>query len=375
LPIRPRTPTRPKREGLWKHWTLWAWFAITAILSLGAVTLWKSGHWLVHEDAFENMPWAVILAGETRDCERTDEAIRLFKDGRIDSVMVSACRVFKTRYQSEFMLDYMISEGVPKGNIFEFRQDAYSTLEEARLLIRQFRFQNLDSVLIITSNYHSARTHYIFKKLSQGYPHILVYPAKFDTYNPASWWSNRESRKYWLDEWLKTFFTYYEVWRTGPERGKADYQALLPDIWTPVLGDSGTRSLTSFVESANSDTLSQSQTDSADTNQANPSWLIADSGKDSSLTQVRESVKVQDSTKSGQKSDSSVKAEVKNQSGLESRTELKTGSKSVSKPAAKNAAKQLEKPTAAKTQAKPSSAKPVKKVLEKQAEKSKKKSN
>jgi uncharacterized SAM-binding protein YcdF (DUF218 family) len=215
---------------------LWGWFALVLTLALllilGGVIFLKSGHWLVRSDPFEKVTWAVVLAGESRDCERTDAALELYREGRIDSLMLSACRIYKTHYESEFTVKDMISAGYPKGKIFEFHQDAYSTLEEARLLIRQFRFQNLDTVLIITSNYHSARTRRIFKKLAQGYPHILVYSADFKTYNPEVWWSGRESRKYWIYEWMRTTYSWFELARALPENGTADFQNLLPDIWS-----------------------------------------------------------------------------------------------------------------------------------------------
>jgi len=201
------------------------------LLSVGGVCLWRSGRWLVHEDSYGHVKWGLVLAGESRDCERTDAAIRLFQEGRIDTIVLSACRIFKNRYQSEFMVDYAVQQGVPRDRIFEFRQDAYSTQEEARLLVRQFRLQNLDTVLIITSSFHTARTHRIFRKLAQGYPVILVASADYHLYDPNAWWSNRESRKLWLDEWMKTFFTAYELWRAHPETGKAEYQGLTPDPW------------------------------------------------------------------------------------------------------------------------------------------------
>ncbi len=220
--------------------SLWVWVFLAFFLTVAPVCIWKSGRWLVADDHFQKVRWAVVLAGESRDCERTDAAIRLFQDGRIDSLVISGCRIFKTRYQSEFLADYAAHEGVPRGRLFEFRQDAYSTLEEARVLVRQFRLQNLDTVLIITSNYHTARTRRIFRKLTQGYPVVLVYPAEYHVYEPGAWWSNRESLKYWFNEWGKTLFTVFELARTSPENGKADFQGLTPDIWSgPMEKDSG----------------------------------------------------------------------------------------------------------------------------------------
>ncbi len=239
MPIRARIPNRSKQDGFWKHWSLWVWFFVAIFFCVGAVVLWKSGRWLVHEDSFEKISWSVILAGESRDCERSDAALKLYQEGRIDTVVLSACRIFKNHYASEYMVDYMVTGGIPFRKVFEFRQDAFSTLEEAKLLIRQFRLQNLDTVLIITSNYHTARTSRIFRKLAQGYPVVLVFPAEYHTYDPEIWWSNRESMKYWLNEWLKTIYTFYEMLGKNSDISKADFNNLTPDIYLDHKDNSG----------------------------------------------------------------------------------------------------------------------------------------
>lgn len=232
MPIRARSRPRESGAGIWRHWSLWAWFVLALIFCAGGVALWKSGRLLVREDAFDRVRWGVVLAGESRDAERADAAIRMFREGKIDTLVLSAMRIFKNRYQSELQLDHYHEQGVPQGRIFEFRHEALSTQEEAGMLIRQFRLQNLDTALIITSNYHTARTRRIFRKLSQGYPVILVSGAEFHVFDPDAWWSNRESRKVWLLEWTKTIFTYFELAFTEPESGKAQYQGLIPDVWT-----------------------------------------------------------------------------------------------------------------------------------------------
>jgi DUF218 domain-containing protein len=127
------------------------------------------------------------------------------------------------------LVDYYVQQGVPRERVFEFRQDAYSTIEEARLLIRQFRLQNLDTVVIVTTNYHTARTRRIFRKLAGGYPVVLVAAADYNVYDPNAFWSNRESLKLWFDEWTRTFFTAIELAKSGPESDKAQYQGLTPD--------------------------------------------------------------------------------------------------------------------------------------------------
>jgi uncharacterized SAM-binding protein YcdF (DUF218 family) len=232
VPIRPRSLHRTRRSGFGQNWAVWVYFPLALALCLLAVCLWKSGKWLVSDDPFEKAPWALVLAGESRDCERTDEAIKLYLDGRIDTLVLSGDRIFRTRYTSEFLVNEYVREGVPRGKIFEFHQDAYSTLEEARALIRQFRLQKLDTVVIITSNYHTARARRIYRKLAGGFPHIIVHAAPYHAFDPASWWSSRESCKIWFEEWVRVLYGWWELLRATPETGKAEYQNLVPDIWS-----------------------------------------------------------------------------------------------------------------------------------------------
>jgi uncharacterized SAM-binding protein YcdF (DUF218 family) len=232
LPIRARSRPRAAGAGIWRHWSLWAWFVLALVFCAGGVGLWKSGRLLVREDGFQKARWAVVMAGESRDSERADAAIRMFQEGRIDTLVLSSMRIFKDRYQSELQMDFYFDQGVPRGRLFEYRHEASSTQEEAGMLVRQFRLQNLDTVVIITSNYHTARTRRIFRKLAQGYPVILVSAAEYHVFDPESWWSNRESRKVWLLEWAKTVFTFFELAFTEPESGKAQFQGLIPDIWS-----------------------------------------------------------------------------------------------------------------------------------------------
>jgi uncharacterized SAM-binding protein YcdF (DUF218 family) len=230
VPVRPRHAAWNRRAGFWRQWTLWIYFPLALFLVLAGVCLYRSGHWLVAGDAFDKASWAVVLSGESRDGERSDAAVKLYLEGRIDTAIISSVRAYKDRYSGELVTGYLAAEGYPREKLFEFRHDAYSTQEEAALLIRQFRYQNLDTVVIITSNYHSARTRRIFRKLSQGYPQVLVYPAELKDYEPSAWWSGRESRKYWLIEWMKTVSTFFELLNAPPETGKSETDGLTGGI-------------------------------------------------------------------------------------------------------------------------------------------------
>jgi uncharacterized SAM-binding protein YcdF (DUF218 family) len=282
VPLRPRHSARAQRAAFWRHWTLWIYFPLAVLLVGGWVFALRSGHWLVREDEFARVPWAAVMAGESRGTERADAALKLYLDGRIDSLIYSGIPIFKTRHASEMLVDYLAKAGYPREKLFEFRHDAYSTLEEARLMIRQFRAQDLDTVVIITVNFHTARTRRIFRKLSQGYPHILVYPAEYTFFDPASWWSSREGRKHWLLEWTKTVATWIELMGAAPETGKAESSGLISALAPPPAATLPSRALLESLAAAAgrdsarlADSLAAMPKDSADTAQA----LRADSAK------------------------------------------------------------------------------------------------
>lgn len=257
MPLRPRHSARAHRSSFWRHWTLWIYFPLAVILVAGGVFLWKSGHWLVHEDEFGRSTWAAILAGEFRETERADAAFKLYLDGRIDTLVYSGVPLFKTRYSSEFLAEYLAGQGFPREKLFEFRQDGYSTLEEARMLVRQFRYHDMDTVVIVTVNYHTARARRIFRKVAQGYPHILVHPAESPLFVPSSWWSSREGRKHWLMEWTKTVAAWFELMGAAPETGKAESDGLIGILGISPGNSANMKLLESLAAEAERDSIRQ----------------------------------------------------------------------------------------------------------------------
>ncbi len=229
MPLRPRTnPKAKKSSGGWGFRLIIALITLLLLFLLIGILLWKSGNALVHNDAFEHRAWAVVLAGESRNCERSEASVKLFLEGRIDSLILSATPIYKTHYGSEYIREEMIKAGYSRNKLFEFHQDAYSTFEEATLILRQARLMQIDTLLVITSNFHSARSAMIFKKLANGNPVIQLYGAEFSSYEPNAWWSDRNSRKTWLEEWLRFIYAWFEIRFSHPKIEKAESDRLIP---------------------------------------------------------------------------------------------------------------------------------------------------
>jgi cell division protein FtsB len=73
LPIRPRTPPKPRTSFL-RHWTLWVWFVLAVLLSVGGVCLWRSQGL---QALFEKRQMIRALEEQNADLARDIEAKKL----------------------------------------------------------------------------------------------------------------------------------------------------------------------------------------------------------------------------------------------------------------------------------------------------------
>ena len=207
----------------------WIYFALLLLLLCLSAFLWKSGELLVHADPPGRVRWAAVLSGEGRDMELSESAWGLYQEGLFDSLILMGPRVFKSRYASEFAAGHLETRGFPGDHLFQLRNEALSTLEEAAILIPQARLLGADTLLIITAGFRSARTARIYRKLAGGYPVIRVYAAEAFAFDPRAWWSFGESREIWLIEWISTLRTGWRLLRQKPLVGSAEFVLLEPN--------------------------------------------------------------------------------------------------------------------------------------------------
>lgn len=172
-----------------------------------------SGRWLVRDDSFGHVGWAVILDGQSGDLERSDFAADLVREGRADSLLVLGRRVFRDRNNADFYAEDLERIGVDAGRLFIFRHDDPSTLEEAVSTIPWLKRRTSanDTVLLITGASATRRAAFIFNRLAGGHPVFVTADMHNWRYNASSWIFERESRKNWLREWAATFNAKWEL--------------------------------------------------------------------------------------------------------------------------------------------------------------------
>jgi len=175
--------------------------------------------------------WALVLDGWVPDGERTAKGLALVRARQADSVLISGSQVAPGLWASTFQVRAQAPESALAGRIGELRHGAHSTIEEASAATAFFRSRRIDTVLLVTSDYHTDRAASIFRRVAAGRPVYLATPAIEARF--AGW--DRERVKTWLLESTKRleWFT-VERWLVTPMASTDS--ALVP--WHAALGDS-----------------------------------------------------------------------------------------------------------------------------------------
>lgn len=180
----------------------------------------RLGNWLVAEDDSVKSDIMVVLMGSVPD--RILEAVDLYQDGFVDQiVMVNShmvgydillTRGVKIPGNAQLSKSAASSLGIKDKDIIILDGEAKSTQDEAIIVKDYLRDkENIESILLVTSKYHSARAKKIFVKALAGLNRDLIVtsvPSKYDTYNSEQWWRNREDVKKVIFEYLKLFNFY-----------------------------------------------------------------------------------------------------------------------------------------------------------------------
>jgi len=180
----------------------------------------RLGKWLVAEDETVKSDIIVVLMGSVPD--RILEAVDLYHDGFADQIaMINShmvgydillSRGVKIPGNAQLSQSVANSLGIQDEDILILDGDAKCTQDEAIIVKDYLRDkENIDSIILVTSKYHSTRAKKIFVKALKGLNRDIIVtssPSKYDTYNSEQWWRNREDVKNVIIEYLK-LFNYY----------------------------------------------------------------------------------------------------------------------------------------------------------------------
>jgi uncharacterized SAM-binding protein YcdF (DUF218 family) len=172
-----------------------------------------SASWIV-EDALERADAIIILSDDNYLAQRATRATELFQRGLAPLVVASGRQLRPYAGISELMEKDLKARGVPKNAILRFPQSTDSTIEEAGALSELAAKRGWKRVIVVTSNYHTRRARYIFRRVFPAGTDVRVAASVSDEFDPGEWWKKRSGRKRFFTELVGMAVSFWEL----PER-------------------------------------------------------------------------------------------------------------------------------------------------------------
>jgi uncharacterized SAM-binding protein YcdF (DUF218 family) len=200
-------PTRSKFRVL--RW-LMAAAIVCAIILLG----WGGDFLIASDPAPQHADAAIVLQGSIAgEKVRIAGAMHLLQQGIADRALLS---VPKESYWGEYIppvarsfLDRTYGHDLASRVDFcETGEDVNSTVQEAQALLPCIQEHHCNSVVIVTSNYHTRRAGMLWRKVTKPDPNLHIWmEGVADPEFQQPWWRHRRSAKTWVTESTKLVWT------------------------------------------------------------------------------------------------------------------------------------------------------------------------
>jgi uncharacterized SAM-binding protein YcdF (DUF218 family) len=183
-------------------WILLALALLFALWHWRATFLSRVGTSLVEAQAPVNADAAVVLAGGFMG-ERIVKAAELVRDGYVPYAIMSGPKRFYEMSECDAAIPYATRKGFPAAYFSCAPNAAHSTQEEAQAILPELEKRGVHSILLVTSEYHTARAAKIWHRVAPGITvHTIAAPSP--EFSIDRWYDNREGQKTVFSEWLKT---------------------------------------------------------------------------------------------------------------------------------------------------------------------------
>jgi len=161
---------------------------------------------LIQADAPARADIAVVLGGDFYG-NRILKAGELVRAGFAPKVLVSGPSGTYGLYESDLAIPFAAKHGYPASYFVALPNDATSTTAEADAVIGELRRRGARRVDIVTSDYHTRRAGKIFRSKAPDLTiRMIAAPDRY--FRAGNWWEDREGRKVFGMEWMKTVATW-----------------------------------------------------------------------------------------------------------------------------------------------------------------------
>ncbi|HEY4879416.1 MAG TPA: YdcF family protein [Candidatus Acidoferrales bacterium] len=174
---------------------------VCAVLYLARVPLLRlAGEFWVVDEPPETSDVIVVLSGDNYDAERATRAASLFKSGMAPRVVATGRALRSYATTTDLMKRDLVEHGVPESAIVPFTHRADDTRDEAAAVSEFVRSHGWKKILLVTSNYHTRRSQYIYEHVLPSSDQLLTVAAPDSDYDPNYWWRTRTGVKIFFHE-------------------------------------------------------------------------------------------------------------------------------------------------------------------------------
>jgi uncharacterized SAM-binding protein YcdF (DUF218 family) len=182
--------------------------ALTLLLLVALlVPLWLPwiGMFLVVADPLQKADALILLAGDEN--ERVEAGAQLFQQGYARCLILTDIRLKHPEWQGEYINTVhrmALEQGVPPERILIVPDPVATTYEEAHILKEFTAIHGFNSLLVVTSPYHTRRARWILRQAFQDSSVILNFrPTLNHPYRAQAWWQTPEDRRETFLEYVK----------------------------------------------------------------------------------------------------------------------------------------------------------------------------
>lgn len=192
-------------------------FVLAGLILCWTILAWIGAKLLIVREPLERSDAIVLLSGSSAYQERAERAAELYRQGRAARIILTndgfrgswSTVEQRNPFYYESTLAELTKLGVPKDAVEVLLPQVSSTYDEAVLLRQRIEGQGLQTILIVTSAYHSRRAFWTFRHVfrSTGI-RIGIDPAGtgLQTPDPATWWLRRRGWQMVPAEYLKLIY-------------------------------------------------------------------------------------------------------------------------------------------------------------------------
>ncbi|MGD0957674.1 MAG: YdcF family protein [Candidatus Acidiferrales bacterium] len=153
----------------------------------------------------------VVLGDDNYNGDRAARAAALFKAGWAPRAVASGRALRSYASIAELEQRDLVANGVPQDAIVRFDHRAEDTREEALALRQLVSQRGWKRILLVTSNYHTRRSRYIFARTLPPGTVLRVVPAADTEYDPDRWWYTRRGLVIFSHELLGMVVALWEM--------------------------------------------------------------------------------------------------------------------------------------------------------------------